>query len=144
MSDDGVAGAYNCIKLADTAEFAEKHGAILITGGGLALQPYAGYLPLSMDKAALRAMVQALTSVLNDKGIYGSSQRHYRVGRALCAEIDRRAVLEVSAIGMGCMGFTHAYGECPPEAEGIKLVHKAFELGCNFFDTAEMISPKIN
>ena len=44
--------------------------------------------------------------------------------------------LEVSAIGMGCMGFTHAYGEGPEEKEGIRLVHKAFELGCNFFDTA--------
>ncbi len=48
--------------------------------------------------------------------------------------------LQVSAIGMGCMGFTHAYGEQPPEAEGIRLVHQAFELGCNFFDTAEMYS----
>ena len=48
--------------------------------------------------------------------------------------------LEVSAIGMGCMGFTHAYGEGPTENEGIKLVHKAFELGCNFCDTAEMYS----
>ena len=46
--------------------------------------------------------------------------------------------LQVSAIGMGCMGFTHAYGDAPPEKEGIRLVHKAFELGCNFFDTAEM------
>lgn len=65
-----VVGAYNCIQLVDTKEFAEKNGTILITGGGLALQPYAGYLPLSMDKAALRAMVQALTPVLNEKGIY--------------------------------------------------------------------------
>lgn len=65
-----VAGAYNCIRLVDTAEFAAKKGAILITGGGLALQPYADYLPLSMDKAALRAMVQALTPVLSEKGIY--------------------------------------------------------------------------
>lgn len=48
--------------------------------------------------------------------------------------------LTVSAIGMGCMGFTHAYGNMPTEAEGIRLVHKAFELGCNFFDTAEMYS----
>ncbi|MBP5737279.1 MAG: aldo/keto reductase [Acidaminococcaceae bacterium] len=48
--------------------------------------------------------------------------------------------LEVSAIGMGCMGFTHAYGEGPTEAESIRLVHKAFELGCTFFDTAEMYS----
>lgn len=65
-----VAGAYNCIKLVDTEEFAAKNGAILITGGGLALNPYAGYLPLSMDKAALRAMVQALSPVLKEKGVY--------------------------------------------------------------------------
>ncbi|MCM1055768.1 MAG: SDR family NAD(P)-dependent oxidoreductase [Bacteroides sp.] len=65
-----TAGAYNCIKLIDTEEFAAKNGAILVTGGGLALQPYAGYLPLSMDKAALRAMVQALSPVLKEKGIY--------------------------------------------------------------------------
>ena len=48
--------------------------------------------------------------------------------------------LEVSAIGMGCMGFTHAYGEGPSEQEGIRLVHLAFDMGCNFFDTAEMYS----
>jgi len=48
--------------------------------------------------------------------------------------------LEVSAIGMGCMGFTHAYGDRPEEKDGIRAVHKAFELGCNFFDTAEMYS----
>ena len=48
--------------------------------------------------------------------------------------------IEVSAIGMGCMGFTHAYGEGPSEAESIRLVHKAFELGCTLFDTAEMYS----
>lgn len=48
--------------------------------------------------------------------------------------------LEVSAIGMGCMGFTHAYGVAPDEKESIQLVHRAFDLGCNFFDTAEMYS----
>lgn len=65
-----VVGAYHCIQLVDTEEFSKKNGAILITGGGLALQPYAGYLPLSMDKAALRAMVQALSPILKEKGIY--------------------------------------------------------------------------
>lgn len=65
-----VAGAYNCIKLVDTEDFAAKKGAILVTSGGLALQPYAGYLPLSMDKAALRAMIQALSPVLKEKCIY--------------------------------------------------------------------------
>lgn len=48
--------------------------------------------------------------------------------------------LTVSSIGMGCMGFTHAYGDGPSESEGIKLVHQAYEIGCNFFDTAEMYS----
>lgn len=65
-----VAGAYNCIKLVDNEEFSRKKGAILITGGGLGMHPYAGYLPLSMDKAALRAMVLALSPVLKEKGIY--------------------------------------------------------------------------
>lgn len=41
---------------------------------------------------------------------------------------------------MGCMGFTHAYGKAPEEKEAVRLVHRAFELGCNFFDTAEMYS----
>ena len=48
--------------------------------------------------------------------------------------------LEVSAVGMGCMGFTHAYGAVPEEKESIRLVHRTFDLGCNFFDTAEMYS----
>lgn len=48
--------------------------------------------------------------------------------------------MEVSAIGMGCMGFTHAYGAAPEEKESIRLMHLAFDLGCNFFDTAEMYS----
>ena len=33
--------------------------------------------------------------------------------------------LEVSAIGMGCMGFTHAYGDRPEEKDGIRAVHMA-------------------
>lgn len=41
---------------------------------------------------------------------------------------------------MECMGFTHAYGDAPEEKYGIEMVHEAFDLGCNFFDTAEMYS----
>ena len=48
--------------------------------------------------------------------------------------------LEVSAVGMGCMGFTHGYGACPTEEESIRLIHKSFDLGCTFFDTAEIYS----
>lgn len=65
-----VVGAYNCIRQIADDDFAKKNGAILITGGGLAMYPSAEYLPLSMDKAALRAMVQALHPVMNEKGIF--------------------------------------------------------------------------
>lgn len=44
--------------------------------------------------------------------------------------------LEVSAIGLGCMGMDHAYGAPADREEMIKLIRHAVELGCNFFDTA--------
>lgn len=44
--------------------------------------------------------------------------------------------LEVSEIGLGCMGMDHAYGPAADRDEMIKLIRKAVELGCNFFDTA--------
>ena len=65
-----VVGAYNAINQIATDDFAKKNGTILVTGGGLALYPSAEYLPLSMDKAALRAMVQALHPVLAERGIF--------------------------------------------------------------------------
>ena len=43
----------------------------------------------------------------------------------------------VSSVGMGCMGFSHGYGALPPEEESIRLMRKAFDMGCTFFDTAE-------
>ena len=45
--------------------------------------------------------------------------------------------LKVSAVGMGCMGFSHGYGAVPEREESIRLIRLAHELGCNFFDTAE-------
>ena len=46
--------------------------------------------------------------------------------------------LEVSAVGMGCMGFSHGYGEVPTEEYSIRAIQKAYEAGCTFFDTAEV------
>ena len=46
--------------------------------------------------------------------------------------------LEVSAIGMGCMGFSTAYGKTPEEKESIRLMREAHDWGCNFYDTAEI------
>jgi aryl-alcohol dehydrogenase-like predicted oxidoreductase len=44
---------------------------------------------------------------------------------------------EVSAVGLGCMGFSHGYGPGPSENDSIDLMRKAFDFGCTFFDTAE-------
>ena len=45
--------------------------------------------------------------------------------------------LEVSAIGLGCMGFSHGYGPGPDDEEAVRLIRAAHDLGCTFFDTAE-------
>lgn len=45
--------------------------------------------------------------------------------------------LEVSPIGMGCMGFSHGYGQIPDREYSIEAIRKAYEFGCTFFDTAE-------
>ncbi|MCD8054681.1 MAG: aldo/keto reductase [Lachnospiraceae bacterium] len=45
---------------------------------------------------------------------------------------------EVSAIGLGCMGFSHAYGAPMPEQETIQMLRYAYERGYTFFDTAEI------
>jgi aryl-alcohol dehydrogenase-like predicted oxidoreductase len=51
--------------------------------------------------------------------------------------------LQVSAIGLGCMGMSFAYGT-PDEAEAVKVIHRALELGVNFLDTAERYGPYTN
>ncbi|MBT1686831.1 aldo/keto reductase [Dawidia soli] len=46
--------------------------------------------------------------------------------------------LEVSAIGYGCMGLSMGYGTAPDKDDAIRLMHRAHDLGCTFFDTAEL------
>lgn len=52
--------------------------------------------------------------------------------------------LEVSALGLGCMGMSHAYGQPKDIKEMITLIHQAVEKGITFFDTAEVYGPFTN
>lgn len=52
--------------------------------------------------------------------------------------------LEVSALGLGCMGLTFAYGPATEKSAAIKLIRDAVERGINFFDTAEAYGPFLN
>jgi aryl-alcohol dehydrogenase-like predicted oxidoreductase len=52
--------------------------------------------------------------------------------------------LEVSAIGLGCMGLSFAYGQRVEKQAGIALIHAAVERGVTFFDTAEVYGPFVN
>ena len=65
-----VASAYTCAKLVANDEFARKQGAIILTGGGLATHPIAQFVPLSLDKAALRALAYILHDELKPQGIF--------------------------------------------------------------------------
>jgi aryl-alcohol dehydrogenase-like predicted oxidoreductase len=51
--------------------------------------------------------------------------------------------LEVSALGLGCMGMSQSYGPAD-ENESIATLHRAIEIGCTFFDTAESYGPFAN
>lgn len=46
--------------------------------------------------------------------------------------------LRVSAMGLGCMGFSHACGVPTERGEAGSMIRRAFDLGCTFFDTAEV------
>jgi aryl-alcohol dehydrogenase-like predicted oxidoreductase len=52
--------------------------------------------------------------------------------------------LEVSAIGLGCMGLSFGYGPATERQQAITLIRRAYELGVTFFDTAEAYGPFLN
>jgi len=52
--------------------------------------------------------------------------------------------LEVSALGLGCMGMSFGYGPAKDTQEMVQLIHKAVEIGVTFFDTAEVYGPYTN
>ena len=52
--------------------------------------------------------------------------------------------LQVSAIGLGCMGLSHGYGPATEKGDGIRLIRAAYERGVTFFDSAEVYGPFVN
>ena len=52
--------------------------------------------------------------------------------------------LEVSAIGLGCMGLSFGYGPATDKQDAIKLIRAAYDKGVTFFDTAEAYGPFVN
>jgi aryl-alcohol dehydrogenase-like predicted oxidoreductase len=62
--------------------------------------------------------------------------------------MDKRTLgtsgLEVSAIGLGCMGLSQAFPPFPPKQDGIRLLRQAVERGVSFFDTAQVYGPLTN
>ena len=45
--------------------------------------------------------------------------------------------MKVVPVGLGCMGFSHAYGAPTQRQEAVRMIRAAYEMGYNFFDTAE-------
>lgn len=61
--------------------------------------------------------------------------------------MDKRILgkgLEVSAVGLGCMGLSHAYGSPVADEKAIRLIRQAFKIGYTFFDTAEIYGTSDN
>src|SRR5271165_1455379 len=80
-----------------------------------------------------------------------NSAQEQRLNQALFEEgvvMQKRRLgkgnLEVSAIGLGCMGMSFGYGPAVDKQQGISLIRAAVERGVTFFDTAEIYGPFTN
>lgn len=126
-----VAGAWTTVKVFTDDEFANKKGSIIFTGGGLALYPSDGFIPLSIDKAALRSMAYILNNKFKDKGIY--------VGTVtVCGSINGDKYFSADNIAemywqmnerRDKVEYTYEYPEVSPEKfyEGHKVEYGVFE-----------------
>ena len=59
-------------------------------------------------------------------------------------ELRKLGSIAVSAIGMGCMGFSHGYGDIPDRDYAVDAIRSAHDAGCTLFDTAESYAPGLD
>ncbi len=74
---------------------------------------------------------------------YGIADKAQTRNGGTCMDKRKLRDIEVSPIGMGCMGFSHGYGEIPTRDYSIEAIRKAYDFGCTFFDTAESYGPNL-
>src|SRR5580693_6529210 len=65
-------------------------------------------------------------------------------GRSMQKRTLGKSGLEVSALGLGCMGLSFGLGPATEKSEAVKLIRAAVERGVTFFDTAEVYGPYVN
>jgi aryl-alcohol dehydrogenase-like predicted oxidoreductase len=71
-----------------------------------------------------------------------STQTYSPIGKPIMIRAHKlgNSDLDISVLGLGCMGMSEFYGAAD-EAESVRVLHRALELGMNFFDTADMYGP---
>ena len=82
-----------------------------------------------------------------DRNVAACLAWHLRTSATTGADMQKRALgqgLRVSAVGLGCMSMTSAYGPPADKSEMIGLIRAAYERGVTFFDTAEAYGPFTN
>jgi aryl-alcohol dehydrogenase-like predicted oxidoreductase len=89
-------------------------------------------MPCFAHRGALRSIQSAASDRLQ---LIGEEMKKRKLGKSN---------LEVSAMGLGCMGLSFGYGPAVDKQQGISIIRAAFELGVTFFDTAEVYGPFVN
>jgi aryl-alcohol dehydrogenase-like predicted oxidoreductase len=98
--------------------------------------------------ATLGAALLAAPAFSNDLAGQAAIRKHQNTGQTDITKRRRlgsgKHSLEVSALGLGCMGMSYHRGRVPDRKVSIALIRKAAELGVTLFDTAEVYGPYIN
>src|SRR5437764_949665 len=82
--------------------------------------------------------------LVNDEPLKGGPRRWLFEGETMQKRKLGKSSLEVSAMGLGCMGMSYGYGPAADKKEMIALIRTAVERGVTFFDTAEVYGPFTN